>query len=115
MNARARGNANKTSNIPAGRGRGAAPRETSPKRPRISTSNVVPTLPPAYRRPPKIEATKAYMFKGLHPLYTRHNIKNSERWHKYIEIRCGQPGCTSLEYKEIERNLSGTNNYKVHY
>ncbi|KAH7378537.1 CHAT domain-containing protein [Cadophora sp. MPI-SDFR-AT-0126] len=116
MNARARGNANKALNPVAGRGRGRAQRndqssldfpvdpvrnplpsigttsrETSLKRPRASTANTTPTLPPHRRRPPKIETTKAYMFKGLHPLYTRHNITDPERWHKYIEIRCDDP------------------------
>jgi hypothetical protein len=32
-----------------------------------------------------------------------------------MQIRYTQPGCTSFKPKVINRSLSGTNNYKVHY
>jgi hypothetical protein len=58
------------------------PRETFPKRPRASTAlaSTAPTLPPHQRRTaarwkaPALKPTNSYMFKGLHPLYTRQVI-----------------------------------------
>jgi hypothetical protein len=94
------------------------PRETLPKRPRAltaSTSTAL-TLPPHRRRTaatwkaPALKPTNSYMFKGLHPLYTRHVI---EEEHTKMLIRCGQRDC---DYnKPIDRILYGTNNHKIHY
>jgi hypothetical protein len=96
-----------------------APRETSPKRPRVTTGTATaqPTLPPNRRprtaarwRAPALKSTQSYIFRGLHPLYTRHVM---EERHDKITIKCTQDGC-SFE-KVIDRTLHGTNNYKTHY
>jgi hypothetical protein len=50
------------------------------------------------------------MFKGVHPLYTRHVIE--DKHHKML-IQCNQIGCTYT--KEIDCALNGTNNHKTHY
>ena len=50
------------------------------------------------------------MFKGLHPLYTRHVM---EERHDKIIIKCTQDGY-NFE-KVIDRTLYGMNNYKTHY
>ena len=89
---------------------------TSPKRGRAPTTSdtAQPSLPP-HRRPamkaPKLKPTSSYMFKGLHPLYIQKVVENQ---HDHMSIHCSQPGC-SLAPKIINRSLSGTNNYKLHY
>jgi len=50
------------------------------------------------------------MFKGLHPLYTCHVIKEE---HSKIEIRYTQPSYTHT--RKINRILYSTNNYKIYY
>ena len=50
------------------------------------------------------------MFKGLHPLYTRHVIKEE---HTKMLIRYSQPDYTHS--KVIDRILYSTNNYKFYY
>jgi hypothetical protein len=50
------------------------------------------------------------MFKGVHPLYSRHVLKDK---HHKIEICCTQPDCTHK--KKIDRIIHDTNNYKAHY
>jgi hypothetical protein len=80
-----------------------------------TTSAPEPTLPP-YRRTraiwkaPALKPTNSYMFKGVHPLYTRHVIEDR---HEKMLIRCSQ-----VDYifeKVIDRVLHGTNNFKSHY
>jgi hypothetical protein len=89
------------------------PRDTqSPKRPRAPTTTIPePTLPP-YRRPRKapLKDTSSYMFAGIHPLYSRHVLDED---HDMMEIRCTFVECTYS--KVIRRQLSGTNNYQIHY
>jgi hypothetical protein len=82
------------------------------KRPRALTAlDQEPTLPPRHRhRAPPLKDTNAFMFTGLHPLYSRHPINED---HSKMEIRCTQQDCTYT--KIINRSLSGTNNYQVHY
>lgn len=92
------------------------PRDISPsKRARVASGSNTQTLPPYQRsqaqwKAPALKPSHSYMFRGLHPLYTRHVVE--ERHHKML-IRCGQPNCE--HEKEIDRTISGTNNYKVHY
>jgi hypothetical protein len=91
------------------------PRVESPsKRPRTNTStNHEPTLPPHRRKKaPKIKESNAFLFKGVHPLYSRHVI---EERHDMMEVRCTQPNCIDFPYKEVNRSLNSTNNYKAHY
>jgi hypothetical protein len=71
----------------------------------------LPALPRQQRAPP-LKPTDSWMFKGLHPMYTRHIIQDKPAM---MEIRCGQLGCTEFKPKEIKRVLSGTNNWKTHY
>ena len=96
-----------------------APRETSPKRPRATTSTATaqPTLPPNRRprtaarwRAPALKSTQSYIFRGLYPLYTRHIIE--ERYNK-ITIKYIQDGY-NFE-KVINHTFYRTNNYKTHY
>jgi hypothetical protein len=78
-----------------------------------------PTLPPLLRdmrtahrfKAPALKLTGAFMFKGSNPLYTREVIE--ERHHMCL-IRCSQPGCLHPA-KEVDRGLSGSNNYRTHY
>jgi hypothetical protein len=88
--------------------------ETSPKRPRASTaSDSLPaTRPPARRKAPKIKPTSSYLFTGISPLYSREVVEDR---HDMMQIRCTQPNCNTFTPKVINRSLSGTNNYKVHY
>jgi hypothetical protein len=69
---------------------------------------------PAYKRKkaPSIKPSNAFLFKGMHPLYSRHAIDTR---HDMMEIRCTQPNCRDFEYKEVNRSLNSTNNYKAHY
>jgi hypothetical protein len=89
------------------------PRTVSPsKRNRSSTQNE-PRLPPARRsRPPPLPASNAFLFKGIHPLFSRHALAED---HELMEVRCGQVGCKDYPYKETSRRLNSTNNYKAHY
>ncbi len=97
-----------------------SPRTTSPKRNRATTTTVdEPSLPPN-RRPttartpkaPALKETTSFLFRGKNPLYSRHVI---EERHDKMEIRCTQPGCKDMKYKEIDRAIHGTNNFKRHY
>lgn len=83
-----------------------------PKRPRaLTATNTEQSLPPHRRKKaPPLPITKAFMFSGVHPNYTRHALDED---HKKMEIRCAQQGCTYS--KVIGRSLSGTNNYNIHY
>jgi hypothetical protein len=69
---------------------------------------------PAHKRKkaPSIKPSNAFLFKGMHPLYSRHAIDTR---HDMMEIRCTQPNCRDFEYKEVNRSLNSTNNYKAHY
>ena len=91
------------------------PSNISPsKRGRAGTqSDYVPsTLPPARRtKPPPLKPVGAFMFTGVHPLYTR---TVCEEDHKKMWITCSQPGC-SFPRKLVDRSLVGTNNYQTHY
>jgi hypothetical protein len=57
-------------------------------------ASTAPTLPPHQRRTaarwkaPELKPTNSYMFKGLHPLYTRQVIKDE---HTKMLIQCSQP------------------------
>ena len=77
--------------------------------PASNTRLILPILP---RRVPPLKATESWMFKGLHPLYSRHLVPNQPT---IMEIRCGQLSCTEFKPRVINRVLSGTNNWKVHY
>src|ERR1700709_667646 len=92
---------NWTGSSSQGLGQTPLPELTSrtPKRSRASTTTIPePTLPPAQRstrtqqlyRAPALKPTTSYMFKGVHPLYSRHII---EERHDMMEIRCTQIGC----------------------
>jgi hypothetical protein len=93
------------------------PRETAhPKRGRApTTTSTEPTLPPHRRthtawKAPALKPTGSFMFKGVHPLYSRHVLEDE---HHKMEIRCTQPDCNHK--KKIDRILHGTNNYRTHY
>jgi hypothetical protein len=70
------------------------------------------TLPPYRRKAPKLKPTQSYLFTGISPLYSREIVEDQ---HDMMRIRCTQPGCTEFKPRIINRSLSGTNNYKVHY
>jgi hypothetical protein len=94
-----------------------APRISPLKRPRATTTSNNPSLPLNRRirtaaawKAPALKLTRSYMFKGLHPLYSRHVLEDQ---YSKIEIRCTQPGC---DHKRIiNRVLHGINNYKIYY
>jgi hypothetical protein len=89
------------------------PRTISPsKRNRSSTQNE-PRLPPTRRsRPPPLPASNAFLFKGIHPLFSRYTLIED---HELIEVRYGQVSYKDYPYKETSRRLNSTNNYKAYY
>src|SRR5437763_5973281 len=71
------------------------------------------TLPPHRRKKaPPLTPTNSFLFAGLQPLYNRAIIYDKP---DKMVITCSQIGCITYPPKVINRVLSGTNNYKLHY
>ncbi len=94
------------------------PPNPSPKRNRAPTatdqnaSTLPPNNRPRVKKAPSLKPTNAFLFTGLHPLYTRTVYKPD---YCMMWVFCSQLGCTNYERKLVNRSLAGTNNYKSHY